>query len=113
MENQLVLYTGETEITDGLADESLDDLTLELVIESLDRLTKLTVSDAAITKSDTTWTATLPSAVTATFREWRYALRKTSTSQVMASGIISVYYGPGTGVSGIGTMVVGSTFVVG
>lgn len=112
-ERPIVLYRGERRITDGQSDDVLDGLTLELVIESKDKLTSYVIDNAAITRSGTEWECDVPTALTSTPRELLYALREVSSQEVKSSGVLTVRYAPRFNRPVIGSSVIGSTFIVG
>jgi hypothetical protein len=108
--NNVSLVTGETPLAafDVLADgdgniPDLDALTLEVVIETINKATRLTIPNASITRNvvgsgENVTAASVvsrwPSGVTTNPSEWRWSLRETANDGHLAGGLVTVTYEP-------------------
>lgn len=96
----ITVFTGElldvsVAVTDAAGNVvDLDALTLEMVIESRTGTDVAVIADADITRTNGTFTVTMPSAVTTAERTWKWALRNTSDNSVLAHGTLNVVYAP-------------------
>lgn len=95
------LSTGDSAATVTVAtvDSNLDavdcsGLTLQVVIESLDKTDATTIADGSITKTTTTVAFAVPSSVRAAERTWRWSLRNTSNDVAIMGGYLYVQYAP-------------------
>ncbi len=72
----------------------LDAMNLVVIIESLDGLTEHTVANGDITRADDSFTFRIPSAVTASPREWLWSLREVGFDDHLIGGKVYVTYAP-------------------
>ena len=77
-----------------LADVDIEAITLSLVIETSDKLDKLIVDDAELTKDGMTVTFTLPEVLTADVGSYNWAIRHATTHILYGTGSFSVSYAP-------------------
>jgi len=94
----LTAYVGETRThtvttldADGAA-VNCSALTLEVIIEQLDRTDVVTVANASITKTTTTVSFAVSSTYHTTEANYRWALRNTSTGGVIMFGPYVIQY---------------------
>lgn len=109
--NNVDLVTGETPLDafDVLADSSgnipdLNTLTLEVIIETINKATRIVIADANIARDVEYASPSVPSAATAMWRwpsgvttnpsEWRWSLRETANDTRLAGGLVTVTYEP-------------------
>ena len=72
--------------------KAVDGLTLEVVVETTDKTDVATIADGSITKSGTTATFSLTTAITASERTLRYTVKNTADDETLASGKLFVTY---------------------
>lgn len=94
----LTAYVGETRThtvttvdSDGAA-VNCSAMTLEVVIEQLDRTDVVTIANASITKTSTTVAFAVSSTYHAAESQYRWALRRTDTNLVLMFGPYVVEY---------------------
>lgn len=94
------LFTGETpSVAVAVVDSAgvsvdLTSLTLEIVIELRPGTDVVVIANGSITKSNGSFSFTVPSAVTNAARACKWALRKTTDESVLVQGDLYVNYAP-------------------
>lgn len=83
---------GEQKAVSVTANQALDSLTLTVVFETKNRLDVTTIANAQISRSSTTATFTIPTDATTLERTLSWSLRRTDTSEKVASGLLFVTY---------------------
>lgn len=86
----IVVAVGVTD-SDGVAVD-LTGMTLELIFES--GSTEVTIADADITKTTSSFSFTTTTALVSAEKLWKWALRKTTDGAVVVSGTMEVIYKP-------------------
>ena len=83
---------GETSQVTVTTDVDVSAVAVEVVIETTDKTDVGTIANGSLTKTSTTVAFALTSAITASERTLRYAVRKTADGDVVASGLLFVTY---------------------
>ena len=87
----LTFYRDESRAVSVVTDFTLTSLTLRLVVEDNDGNDVLVIENAAITKSQQTFTVSITTAVTANLGNYRWSMRDiTSGNSVIAFGVLTV-----------------------
>jgi hypothetical protein len=79
-------------ISMSLDDADLDDMTLEFSVENADRSDVLLISNAGISRTGSTFTVTITTAVTGIIGNYSWSLRDATNDEVLGYGLLTVRY---------------------